>query len=156
MKNKLVSIPKAILATTIYLIGIEFIGSCIYVAEGFKFENYYNYFLLIQGTLQLFAILIFIYSIKNKTLKNLIQDTHYKWYLLALILGISFVFIHPPLKWIYNFLFETDYSIVYRFDGLTKFKNINVVSVILLIPISEELFFREFIQNNLQKKMATL
>ena len=60
--------------------------------------------------------------------------------------------MQTPLKWIYNLLFGTDYSIAYMFDGLPKFKNINWISAILLIPIGEELFFREYIQNNLQKK----
>ena len=153
MNNKLISIPKAILATLIYVIGTELIGSWFFIAEAIESENYYKYYFLIQGTLNLIAVLIFIYFIKNRTLNNLIKKTHYKWYFFALILGISFVFIQSPLNWIYNFLFGTDYSIVYRFDGLPKFRNINMISNILLFPISEELFFREYIQNNLQKKM---
>jgi membrane protease YdiL (CAAX protease family) len=59
--------------------------------------------------------------------------------------------MQTTLKWIYNLLFGTEYQIAYRFDGLPKFKNINLISTILLIPINEELFFREYIQNNLQK-----
>ncbi len=150
----MISIPKAILATLFYIIGMELIGSWSYIAEAIEFENYYKYYYLIQGALQLIAVLLFIYFIKNRTLKNLIKKTHYKWYLFALILGISFVFMQTPLKWIYNLLFGTEYQIAYRFDGLPKFKSINFISAILLIPIGEELFFREYIQNNLQKKTS--
>jgi membrane protease YdiL (CAAX protease family) len=156
LNNELISIPKAILATLLYLIGIELIGSWFYIAEAIEFENYYKYYLLIQGALQLIGVMIFIYFIKNRTFKNLIKKTHRKWYLFALILGISFVFMQTPLKWIYNLLFGTEYSIAYRFDGLPKFKNVNWISSILLIPIGEELFFREYIQNNLQKKTNTI
>jgi len=152
MKNELISISKAILATLLYIVGIELIGSWLYIVELIEFENYYEYYILIQGALQLIGVLIFIYFFKNKTFKNLLKKTHYKWYLFALILGIGFVLMHAPLKWIYNLLFGTEYSIIYRFDGLHKFKNINLVSIILLIPIGEELFFREYIQNNLQNK----
>jgi membrane protease YdiL (CAAX protease family) len=152
MKNELISIPKAILATLLYLVGIELIGSWIYIVELSEFKNYHNYYVLIQGALQLITVLIFIYFLKNRTFKHLLKKTHYRWYLLTLILGIGFVFMQTPLNWIYNLLFGTEYSIVYRFDGLSNLKNINFISIILLIPIGEELFFREYIQNNLQNK----
>ncbi|WP_204346630.1 CPBP family intramembrane glutamic endopeptidase [Psychroserpens algicola] len=153
MNNELISILKAILATLLYLIGIELIGSWSLIAETIGFESHYKYYFLIQGTLQLIGVLIFIYFVRKRTFKNLIKKTHRKWYLFALILGISFVFMQTPLKQIYNLLFGTEYYIAYRFDGLPKFKNINMISAILMIPIGEELFFREYIQNNLQKKL---
>jgi membrane protease YdiL (CAAX protease family) len=156
LNNELISISKAILATLLYLIGIELIGSWFYIAEAIEFENYYKYYFLIQGFLQLIGVLVFIYFIRNRNFKNLIKKTHRKWYLFALLLGISFVFMQTPLKWIYNLLFGTEYYIAYRFDGLPKFKNINLIASILLIPIGEELFFREYIQNNLQKKTKTI
>ncbi|QCE42302.1 CPBP family intramembrane glutamic endopeptidase [Psychroserpens sp. NJDZ02] len=156
MNNELISILKAILATLLYLTGIELIGSWFYIVEAIEFENYYKYYFLIQGFLQLLGVLIFIYFIKNQNFKYLIKKTNRKWYLFAVILGISFVLMQTPLKWIYNILFETEYYIAYRFDGLPKFKNINLIASILLIPIGEELFFREYIQNNLQKKTNTI
>ncbi|CAL2063614.1 type II CAAX endopeptidase family protein [Tenacibaculum sp. 190524A05c] len=151
MKNGLISILKAILVTILYLIGIELIGSWIHLAETLGFENYYEHYLLIQGTLQLISVLIFMFFIRKMTFKNLIKNTQLKWYVFGVILGISFVFIQSPLNWIYNLFFETEYHIAYRFDGLPKFKNINIIPVILMIPIGEELIFREYIQNNLQK-----
>jgi membrane protease YdiL (CAAX protease family) len=156
LNNELISILKAILATLLYLIGIELIGSWSLIAETIGFESHYKYYFLIQGTLQLIGVLIFIYFVRKRTFKNLIKKTHRKWYLFALVLGISFVFMQTPLKWIYNLLFGTEYHIAYRFDGLPKFKNINMISAILMIPIGEELFFREYIQNNLQKKTNTI
>ena len=156
LNNNFISIPKACLATLLYIIGIELIGSWALLTEALHFENYYKYYYLIQGSLQLIGVLIFIYFIKKRTFKNLIKKTHRKWYLFAVILGISFVFIQTPLKWIYNVLFGTEYSIAYRFDGLPKFKNLYTISAIIMIPISEEIFFREYIQKNLQKKTNTI
>ncbi|EZH74094.1 hypothetical protein ATO12_14560 [Aquimarina atlantica] len=156
MNNELISTLKAFFATLLYIVGLELIGSWLYIAEVIEFENYHDYYFLIQGVLQLIVILIFIYFIKNRTFKNLIKKTHRKWYLIAFILGISFVFMQTPLKWMYNLLFGTEYQIAYRFDGLSKFRNINFISFILFIPIGEELFFREYIQNNLQKKTTEL
>jgi membrane protease YdiL (CAAX protease family) len=150
------SILKVILATLLYVVGIELIGSWSLISEMTGFESHRKYYFLIQGTFQLIGVLIFIYFIRKRTFKNLINKTHRKWYLFALILGISFVWIQTPLKWFYNLLFGTDYHIAYRFDGLPKFKNVNMISAILMIPIGEELFFREYVQNNLQKKTNTI
>ena len=156
MDNKLISISIAILATLLYLVGVELIGSWFLLAEAIGFKNYLKYFLLIQGILQLIGVLIFIYFIRNQSFKNLIKKTHRKWYLFAFLLGISFVFIQTPLKWIYNLLFGTEYYITYKFDGFPKFKNLNIISIILTVPIGEELFFREYIQKNLQKKLNSI
>lgn len=147
------AITKAILATFFYITGIELLGFWIFIPDAFEFDIFFKYYLLIQGVLQLTGIIIFIYFIKKQVLKNLINKTYIKWYLIALLLGTSFVFMQTPLNWIYNFFFGTDYIIAYRFDGFPKFKNVNLISSFLLIPIGEELFFREYIQNNLQKKM---
>lgn len=152
MNKTLTNILKAFLATLLYILGIELIGSWFLIAEAIEFENYYRFYSLIQGALQLIGVLIFIFFIRNRTFRNLIEKTHYKWYLFAVVLGISFVFLQTPLKWIYNLLIGTEYSIAYRFDGLPKFKDINWISSIMLIPIGEELFFRGYIQNNIQKK----
>ncbi|MFB9054319.1 lysostaphin resistance A-like protein [Formosa undariae] len=158
MKSELITIPKAILATLLYFIGIQLIGVRFIIGEKIGFENSYTYYHLIQGILQLTGVLIFIYFIRNRTFKNLIKKTHLKWYLCALILGMSFVFMQTPLNWIYNLIFGTEYQIAYSIDGLAKakFTNINIIATVLMIPIGEELFFRGYIQNNLQKKTNTV
>lgn len=140
------------MATLLYLIGIELIGSWFHIARVVGFDDYFKYYILIQGALQLTAILLFLYLIRNRALQSLFKEVHFKWYVFALILGLSFVFVQTPLKWFYNVLFGTEYHIAYRFDGFPKFKNVNLISYVLLIPISEELFFRAYIQQNLQIK----
>ncbi|WP_299680578.1 type II CAAX endopeptidase family protein [uncultured Dokdonia sp.] len=149
------NVPKAILATVVYIIVIELSGSWIHIPSLTKTENYLDYYNIIQGTLQLFIILIFLFGIKRYCFKNLIKKTNYIWYLLAFIMGSIFVFIQTPLKWFYNYLFDTTYYIDYSFDGISKFHDINLISIILIIPIGEELFFRGYIQKRLQLKTTT-
>lgn len=152
MNKHLSSLLVATFATLLYLIINELIGVWGGIADSLGFENYYKYYLLIQGALQTIAALIFIYFIKNRTLKNLVRKTDKKWYLIAFALGISFVYLQTPLIWVYNLLFDTEYYISYNLDGLPKLWNLNYLASIIFIPIGEELFFREYIQNNLQKK----
>jgi membrane protease YdiL (CAAX protease family) len=152
LNKTLYNLLIAFIATLLYLVINEVIGVWGGIADSVGFENYYKYYLLIQGAFQTLAVLIFIFFIRKRTFKNLIKKTDKKWYFIALTLGISFVYLQSPLKWIYNFTFDTDYFISYDLDGLATILNVNFISTIILIPIGEELFFREFIQNNLQKK----
>lgn len=155
MNKKTLTILSVIFATILYIVIMELLASWIYLLNDIQFNKYVKYYTFIQGCLQLIGVLIFLYFIKKMSFKNLIQKTHYKWYLIALVLGVSFVFMQTPLKLVYNILFETEYQIAYKFDGFSKFKNIDIISPILLIPIGEELFFRGYIQNKLQKKTTS-
>ncbi|MBR9847589.1 MAG: hypothetical protein GYB35_16475 [Algicola sp.] len=97
--NKLLSnLLIAIIATILYLVINELIGVWGGIADSIGFENYYKYYLLIQGALQTLAVLIFIYFIRKRTFKNLVKETDRKWYIIALALGISFVYLQTPLK----------------------------------------------------------
>lgn len=147
---------KAILATILYIIAIELVGSWFYIVEILNIENYLDYYILIQGVLQLSIVLLYLFLIKKYSFKLFFKKTHYKWYLFAFILGCSIVFIQTPLKWFYNYLFNTSYYITYNFDGLNAFQNINLISIILFIPIGEELFFRGYIQEKLYLKTSTI
>jgi membrane protease YdiL (CAAX protease family) len=150
------NILKAILATILYIIVIELLGGWFYVAEAFKIEGYLNYYTFIQGVLQLLLVLLYLYVLRKYTFKQLIRKTHHKWYLFAFVIGCSFVFMQTPLKWLYNFLFNTTYHITYDLDGLSNLLNINHITIILLIPIGEELFFRDYIQKNVQLKTSPI
>lgn len=156
MNDGISAVLKAILATLLYIIGMEAIGVWSLLADTIGATSYEKYYLFIQGALQLVGVLIFTFFAKNRTLKNWIPKTDRKWYILAFLLGISFVFIQTPLNFIYNSIAEKDFHIAYRFDGLPKFKDINLISTILFAPIGEELFFREYIQSRLQHKLNTL
>ncbi|WP_299117528.1 type II CAAX endopeptidase family protein [uncultured Winogradskyella sp.] len=152
MNRHFLNLIFAIVATLLYIIINELIGIWTIIAELLNFQEYYKYYVLIQGSIQTIIVLTFIFFIKHKTFKGLTLKTEKKWYLSALALGLSFVYIQALLKWIYNFIFDTNYYILYDLDGLLKTWNINYLSLIIFIPIAEEMFFREYIQNKLQKK----
>ena len=151
MNKTLSSILKATLATLLFVVGNELIGSWVLLVDLFEFENYYILFPVMQGALQLSAVLVFFFLIGNRTLKSLIKETQYRWYPFAALLGILFVFLQMPLNWFYNLITGSDYFSSYRFEG---FSNIDIrkhSASIVFLPIAEELFFRRYIQHNLQK-----
>ncbi|WP_027418806.1 CPBP family intramembrane glutamic endopeptidase [Crocinitomix catalasitica] len=147
------TIAVTILSTLIFIIGIELIVSWIFIAITLEIQGYYVIFQFIQGLLQLTAVLIFTYLVRKKSFKNLIASTAYKWYLIGFILGVIFVFIQTPLNWCYNYLFSSQYSIRYNLDGFPTLFDLNIIPLVFFIPIAEELFFRGYIQNILQKKL---
>lgn len=86
----------------------------------------------------------------NRGNLKIIRPATAKWYMIAITVGLLYVFIQTPLNLLYNFISGENFSIIYDFDGWESFTDINVLSTILLIPITEELFFREFLQRNMQ------
>jgi len=75
------------------------------------------------------------------------------WFLLAIVLGFVFVFTQGLLRTGYNTMFSTNYP------DLTYTFNLNVdywymLSSVILVPFSEELFFRGVIQEDLQRKTS--
>ena len=105
------------------------------------------------------VIIWFIYLLKIKGI-NLPEKTNQKWYIIAIILGIIFPLLQKfVLTEFYNFLFKTEYKIEYNFNYLKNFSLeffLKSLSVILIFPVLEELFFREIIQNRLKKTYTTL
>lgn len=97
------------------------------------------------------SLIGFTFLVNNGRLK-IPQPTEVKWYIIAIFVGLLYVFMQTPLNWGYNFISGENFYILYDFNGWEGFTNINVVSTILLIPIAEELFFREFLQKNLQTR----
>ncbi|MFT6502247.1 MAG: membrane protease YdiL (CAAX protease family) [Crocinitomicaceae bacterium] len=89
----------------------------------------------------------------NNENERLPQPTAIKWYLIAVAIGALFVFAQWPLTWIYNCISVQQFVISYDFTGWGNFMNVNILSSILFIPIAEELFFRQFLQRKLHKKM---
>lgn len=141
---------KPIIYTALYIVFIELIGAWLFIAHSFEVDFLINYYILINGLITASSLIVFTYFTNNRKL-NLPQSSSVKWYLFAIVLGILFVFIQTPLNWIYNFISKENYYIIYDFDGFENFTDINTLSLIIFLPISEELFFREFLQKNLQK-----
>lgn len=147
------AIIKSTIATILFIVMVELSTLWIFIPKLLKIENFYLYYVLIQGLCQLLLVVLFTWLTKRKKISEYCRTEKSKWYLIAVVSGSLFIIIQSPLKWIYNLIFGTDYYIEYHFDGLVELMDINVLSTILFIPIAEELFFRGCIQEELQKKL---
>ncbi|CAL2105185.1 CPBP family intramembrane metalloprotease [Tenacibaculum sp. 190524A02b] len=143
-------ILQAFFATIVYQIVIELTAIWTLIIDFIGFDNYYKYYLLIQGFVQLVFIIGFFYFIKTG-IANLFDKIDYKWSLISIVLGCLFPFIQTPLYWLYNSICQTNYSITYTLNNFDALLKINTMASILFIPIGEELFFRKYIQNKLYK-----
>lgn len=146
----------ALWATILYSIAIELLGLWTIIpysmnSTGDPFLNNYQF---IQGFLQLLGIMIFVFWEQKAGYKNLFPKIDFKWYLAACLIGIAFVFIQMPLNFSYNFLFGTDFQIQYKYLPNPELLSFKYASYILFIPISEELFFRSYIQKSLEKNVS--
>lgn len=146
---------RPIIYTILYIVFIELIGAWLFIADYFEADSLINYYILINGLIMASCLIVFTFFTNNRKL-NLPQSSSVNWYLFAIVFGLLFVFIQTPLNWIYNFISNENHYIIYDFDGFGNFSNINIISTIILIPISEELFFREFLQKNLQKHSSAI
>lgn len=157
MKAIISSIGLAILATALYILGIEILGFWVLFAN-LVYEGtwYIYYYYLIQGILQFSLVILFTSIFRNNGLKSLISKTNKIWYLVALGVGCTFVFIQSFLDLFYNLMARDNHEIIYRFDGVSKFLNPNLLSTVLFIPIAEELFFREYLQKTIETKTNTI
>ena len=153
MNSQTKSILRGFWATILYCFAIQCIGiwTSLPLIMSSSQDFVLNYFPLIQSSLQFLAIVLFVYFEQKATLKKLFPPSDFKWYLFAGLIGISFVFIQTPLNLGYNFLFGTDFQIQYNFTLQPETWNNGLLGYILLIPISEELFFRSYIQRSLEK-----
>ncbi|MDX2361946.1 MAG: type II CAAX endopeptidase family protein [Crocinitomicaceae bacterium] len=141
---------KPIIYTLLYIVFIELIAAWLFIADYFEADFLYDFYLLINGLIMASALIVFTFLAKNRKSK-LPQSTSINWYVLSAVVGLLYVFVQTPLNWVYNLLSNEQYNIIYEFKGFGIFTDINILSTIVLIPIAEELFFREFIQKNLQK-----
>lgn len=109
-----------------------------------------SYYPLINGIIEITLISSFL--IKAQGADSFSPSrTHPKYYIIAILIGLSQPFIVSIIDSAYdftNYITWKDILEGYSIDSLT----INSISLVLLIPISEELFFRKYIQGGLQKK----
>lgn len=146
---------KALLFTILYVVFIGLMSLWVLLVDFHEMEFLFDYIHVINGIFSIISVFIFVRLMKTSETK-LPQETQLKWYLFAFIIGGIYFFIQIPLNVIYYFIAGSEYNVSIIFDGFTNFNNANVIAIILLIPIVEELFFREFLQQNLQKKFKPI
>lgn len=110
------SILKATLATLIFILVWNLISCWILLAYYFDCTELFVYYSLINNGLMFGIVVVFMFR-RKITIERALKKTDLKWCFLAIVLGFSFVFVQTPLKWVYNFVFQSNYYIIYRFDG---------------------------------------
>lgn len=141
---------KAFLITAVYIILIELLWLWSHLlSDDFFFSNLANLYDTINDVIVLIAsVLLFKYFHQTSTLE--FKKTNLKFIILAVILGIGYVFFQALLNCIYYFDFTSDfYEYKFTLENLYTF---TAISSVLIVPIYEELFFRNYIQRKLSKE----
>lgn len=137
---------KAILLTILYYLLVELIGLWILlIPADMESVNLIKASHFINSVVTLIFLLIIFKSIeKSNSLK--FNKTEPKYYFLALILGIGFVFFQSIL----NIIYYQEISFNYNFT-LERLTSLSVITSIIIVPITEELFFRNYVLRGLLK-----
>lgn len=152
------SIQKSLLYTLLFFLLIQVTAIWVSLNSFIDIQlliNDYNYF--ISGIIEFIGVIIFFFLIKNQ--KALIpKRTSIIYYLLAVICAILYTYSQKWLNYIYDVFGDTNFATQTTYDfnfGLDRF-TLNLFAIVVVLPISEELFFRNYIQNGLQKKYKPL
>ncbi|ULC57925.1 CPBP family intramembrane metalloprotease [Flaviramulus sp. BrNp1-15] len=145
-----VTIIVAIISTILFRLFINVSGKLL-SSLGIQ-ELILNYDLkyLIFSIIELIGVLLFLYYYNNKQI--IISKTIPVVYILiAIMLAIFYVLFQEWLNWFYDLVFKTNYQEQISYDFKIPVFSKLLLAQSILIPIAEELFFREYIQKGLQK-----
>lgn len=146
------NIGRAFTAALMYIVALEIISAWRLILNYFEWPNSQLFEALIDEGLILILVLLFLQLATPTKLKGLPQPTRWFWYLWALLTGVCFVFAQYPINSIYNAFFNTEYEVLFRFNGLKALSHPSSWAVFLLAPLAEELYFRQYIQKGLLEK----
>lgn len=140
---------KAILLTIIYFVSLEVISLwALLIPQEIKYLDLLKVLTAINMLVNLIILMVVFKLIKRSDLL-ILEETKNKFYLFAMFLGIGFVFFQSILNIIYDQEIPTD-MFIYNFT-LDRLTSLNVIAAILIVPITEELYFRKYIQGGLTK-----
>ena len=142
------TIYKSFISTVVFMLATELITVWallhLVVDISILFPDYYEF---INGLIQIVVVSFFLF--RRFGVKGIVPtSTSLSYYGLALLLGASYVFIQTPLNLLYNLLLGVNYHIIYDFD-ISQVLSLRALSIVFFVPISEELFFRNYIQKGL-------
>ena len=136
-------LQKAILHTFLFILLLEFIGLWILLIPD-EMESVS----LIKASHFVNSIITLVWLKQSDLLK--LDKPEPKYYFIALISGIGFVFFQSILNIFYHQeisseLFDYDFT-------LERLTSLSVISSIIFVPITEELFFRNYLLRRLIEK----
>ena len=139
---------KSIILTVLFYVTIEVIGLWILLIP-LETNEYLD---LLKGShfissIVALVILLSVFKLIKRTDLLKPKKTDFKFYIIAAILGVGFVFFQSIL----NIIYYQEFSYK-RFDfefTLERLNSLNTLATILIVPITEELFFRNYLQGGL-------
>jgi len=145
---------KAILLTILYYIILELIGCWILlIPDEMEYLELFKISRLITSMITItFLVLIFKSFKQSDSLK--FNKTDPKYYLISAMLGIGFVFFQSILNIIYHQEISSEF---FDFNfNIKRLTSLNVIASILIVPIMEELFFRNYLLRRLLEKYGPI
>jgi membrane protease YdiL (CAAX protease family) len=140
-------LQKAIFHTFLFILFLELIGIWIllipYEKENTSLINASHF---IDSFITLFFLILIFKSLKQPDLLKL-KKPKLSYYYVALILGVGFVFFQSIL----NIIYYQEISFNYNFT-LERLTSLSVIASIIFVPITEELFFRNYLLRRLLEK----
>ena len=147
-------LTKSIVLTVLYFISLETIGSWVFLIP---VETEYLDLLkathLINSVVTLIVLIIVFKLIKRPDLLAF-KKTKTKFYFFGILLGVGFVFFQSVLNIVYYREISTEiFNYGFRLDRLTS---LNVIALIMIVPFTEELFFRNYLHSAFLKNYKPL
>lgn len=140
-------IHRAIFYTILYYTLLELIGLWVLIIpDEMNYSGFIKVSHLINSIVTLIFLILIFKSIKQPNLLKF-KKTNLRYYFIALISGIGFVFFQPILNAIYHIELSTS---IFNFDfNLERLNSLNVLASIMIVPITEELLFRNYLLRKL-------
>ncbi len=145
------SIPKAILACFLYIIYSEIVGALFFVELFIELPpSFLPYATSLKGLISAVILWLFVAGVdQNRELRG--PWFPVKYCVIGIVLGVLFLPIQWPILFAYSTISGVDYSFNIMLENIGAI-NLGYLGVILFFPIAEELFFRSYLQGNLQKR----
>ena len=140
-------ILKALAFTVFSVLVMQLCGTWWLIEGPMDMTWFYERSYFLTCFLQLVVFLLLLSALKGNAFVD-IRKAEGRYYVLGVILGLSYIFLQTPISMLYNTCFGTDHELSYNFN-LARLNSFNALAIITFAPIAEEFFFRKFIQGSL-------
>ena len=145
-----VKLGKALLLTVLYILFADFLWRLSFRIPIDLLPINLDVGMVVYGVALVAGMWYFLRKVVNVT-EKLPEETPSKFYLLAVLVGSVFVFIEAALNIPVNLVFGTDYGFSLEAPDIIYLADSWTLSMILLVPLAAELYFRKYLLGQLQQ-----
>ncbi|MBC2845723.1 CPBP family intramembrane glutamic endopeptidase [Winogradskyella flava] len=140
-------LQKAIFHTFLFILFLELIGIWILlIPDEMESASLIKASHFINSIITLFFLVLIFISLKQSDLLKY-NKPEPKYYFIALVSGIGFVFFQSIL----NIIYYQELLFNYNFT-LERLTSLSIIASIIFVPLTEELFFRNYLLRRLLEK----